>query len=139
MFLVGKHKYFVFILFSIFMFKCYSVATAQKVGVVLSGGGADGLAHIGVLKALEERKIPIDYVAGTSIGALIGAMYASGYSPAEMELMVKQEKFKKWAVGEVEEQHVYYFKKRDVDASWINFKFSLDTLIQTSCLQDSRT
>ena len=132
MFLVGKHKYFVFILFSIFMFKCYSVATAQKVGVVLSGGGADGLAHIGVLKALEERKIPIDYVAGTSIGALIGAMYASGYSPAEMELMVKQEKFKKWAVGEVEEQHVYYFKKRDVDASWINFKFSLDTLIQTS-------
>jgi NTE family protein len=105
---------------------------AQKVGVVLSGGGADGIAHIGVLKALEENHIPIDYIAGTSMGALIGAMYASGYSPAEMEMMVKQEKFKKWAVGEIEEQHIYYFKKREADAGWINFKFSLDTLIQTS-------
>jgi NTE family protein len=104
----------------------------QKVGVVLSGGGADGIAHIGVLKALEENGIPIDYIAGTSMGALVGAMYASGYSPAEMEMMVHQEKFKKWAVGEIEEQHIYYFKKREADAGWINFKFSLDTLIQTS-------
>lgn len=105
---------------------------AQKVGVVLSGGGADGIAHIGVLKALEENDIPIDFIAGTSMGALVGAMYASGYSPAEMEVMVHQEKFKKWAVGEIEDQHIYYFKKREVDAGWINFKFSLDTLIQTS-------
>jgi len=105
---------------------------AQKVGVVLSGGGADGIAHIGVLKALEENNIPIDYITGTSMGALVGAMYASGYSPAEMEIMVHQEKFKKWAIGEIEEQHIYYFKKREADAGWINFKFSLDTLIQTS-------
>jgi NTE family protein len=49
-----------------------------------------------------------------------------------MEAMVHQEKFKKWAVGEIEEQHIYYFKKREADAGWINFKFSLDTLIQTS-------
>jgi NTE family protein len=109
-----------------------NAAYAQKVGVVLSGGGADGIAHIGVLKALEENDIPIDFIAGTSMGALVGAMYASGYSPAEMEVMVHQEKFKKWAVGEIEEQHIYYFKKREADAGWINFKFSLDTLIQTS-------
>lgn len=108
------------------------VASAQKVGVVLSGGGADGLTHIGVLKALEENNIPIDYIAGTSIGSLIGALYASGYSPAQMEKMVTQESFKKWAVGEIEDKYVYYFKKRESDASWINFKFSLDTLIQTS-------
>jgi NTE family protein len=97
-----------FILFSLL----YEVTFGQKVGVVLSGGGADGIAHIGVLKALEENNIPIDYIAGTSMGALVGAMYASGYSPTEMEAMVHQEKFKKWAVGEIEEQHVYYFKKR---------------------------
>jgi NTE family protein len=117
-----------FILFSLLC----EVTFGQKVGVVLSGGGADGIAHIGVLKALEENNIPIDYIAGTSMGALVGAMYASGYSPAEMEAMVHQEKFKKWAVGEIEEQHVYYFKKREADAGWINFKFSIDTLIQTS-------
>ena len=90
---------------------------AQKVGVVLSGGGADGISHIGVLKALEENNIPIDYITGTSMGAMIGAMYASGFSPAEMEMMVHQEKFKKWAIGEIEEKHIYYFKKREADAA----------------------
>ena len=50
---------------------------AQKVGVVLSGGGAKGLYHIGVLRALEENGIPIDYIAGTSIGSIIGGLYAS--------------------------------------------------------------
>ncbi|MFT6324906.1 MAG: NTE family protein, partial [Halieaceae bacterium] len=49
-----------------------------KVGLVLSGGGADALAHIGVIKALEENNIPISYITGTSMGALIGALYASG-------------------------------------------------------------
>lgn len=61
---------------------------AQQVGVVLSGGGATALAHIGVLKALEENNIPIDYIAGTSAGALIGAMYAVGFSPQEIEAYV---------------------------------------------------
>ena len=51
-----------------------------KIGLALSGGGARGLAHIGVLRALEEQHIPIDYIAGTSAGALIGGMYASGMS-----------------------------------------------------------
>jgi NTE family protein len=104
----------------------------QKVGVVLSGGGADGLSHIGVLKALEENNIPIDYITGTSMGALIGALYASGYSPAQMEVMANSERFKNWAQGEVEEKYVYYFKKKDADASWTSFKFSLDTSITAS-------
>ena len=120
------------LIISLLMLLQPSLFYAQKVGVVLSGGGADGIAHIGVLKALEENNIPIDYIAGTSMGALIGAMYAAGYAPAEMEFMVHQEKFKKWAIGEIEDQHIYYFKKRESDAGWINFKFSLDTLIQTS-------
>ena len=61
-----------------------SYLAQQKVGLVLSGGGATGLAHIGVLKALEEHHIPIDYICGTSAGALVGSMYACGMSPKEM-------------------------------------------------------
>ena len=56
-----------------------------KIGLVLSGGGAKGSAHIGVLKVLEEHKIPIDYISGTSIGAYVGGMYALGYSAAEIK------------------------------------------------------
>lgn len=56
-----------------------------KVGLALSGGGARGFAHIGVLRVLEEMHVPIDYIAGTSIGALVGALYASGMSPDEIE------------------------------------------------------
>ena len=54
---------------------------AQTVGLVLSGGGAKGIAHIGIIKALEENNVPIDYVAGTSMGAIVGAWYAMGYTP----------------------------------------------------------
>jgi len=56
-----------------------------KFGLALSGGGARGLAHIGVLKALEEANIPIDFLAGTSMGGIIAAAYASGLSPEEIE------------------------------------------------------
>ena len=70
----------------------YSIGMAQKVGLVMSGGGAKGAAHIGVIKALEENDIPIDYVAGTSIGAIIGSLYAMGYTPEEMlDLMLSEE------------------------------------------------
>lgn len=67
------------------------ISHGQKVGLVLSGGGATGLAHIGVLKALEEKGIPIDYITGTSAGALVGSLYASGFSPDEIEAYVLSE------------------------------------------------
>ncbi len=51
----------------------------QKIGLVLSGGGAKGSAHIGVLKLLEQNNIPVDYIVGTSIGAYVAGMYALGY------------------------------------------------------------
>ncbi|ATB66786.1 patatin-like phospholipase family protein [Pseudomonas mosselii] len=60
-------------------------ATRPKIGLVLSGGAARGLAHIGVLKALEEQGVRIDAIAGTSMGAVVGGLYASGYSIAELE------------------------------------------------------
>ena len=56
-----------------------------KVGLVLSGGGARGVAHVGVLKVLEDLRVPVDFIAGTSMGSLVGGFYASGVSPGEME------------------------------------------------------
>ena len=56
-----------------------------KVGLVLSGGGAKGFAHIGVLKVLEASGVAVDYIAGTSMGAVIGGLYASGYSASEID------------------------------------------------------
>src|SRR5690606_3360172 len=65
----------------------------QKVALVLSGGGAKGLAHVGVLKALEENDIPIDYIVGTSMGGIIGGFYAAGMSPYQIENIVTSEDF----------------------------------------------
>lgn len=62
-----------------------------KIGLVLSGGGAKGVAHIGVLKVLEEAGIPIDYISGTSMGAIIGGLYSIGYSAAELDSMVREQ------------------------------------------------
>ncbi len=61
-----------------------------KIGLALSGGGARGIAHIGVLKELERLNIPVDYIAGTSFGAAVGAMYASGYSIEDLEKYAKE-------------------------------------------------
>ena len=62
--------------------------TRPKIGLVLSGGGARGIAHIGVLKILEEMRVPIDCITGTSMGAIVGGLYAAGASPAELEKLV---------------------------------------------------
>jgi NTE family protein len=122
------------LLFGLFVLLFTTQTKAQKVAVVLSGGGADGLSHIGVLKSLEQNHIPIDYIAGTSMGALIGGLYAAGYSIAEIEAFAKSEKFQLNATGDIEEKYVYFFKKKSPDASWINFKFSPDTILRTSIL-----
>ncbi len=60
----------------------------NKLGIVLSGGGAKGFAHIGVLKVLDEEKVPVDYIVGTSMGSIIGAFYAMGYSGKEIEEII---------------------------------------------------
>lgn len=59
-----------------------------KIGLALSGGGARGFAHIGVLQWFEEHRIPVDYIAGTSMGGLVGGLYAIGKSPAELRELV---------------------------------------------------
>lgn len=104
----------------------------QRVGLVLSGGGAVGLTHIGVIKALEENGIPIDHIAGSSMGALVGAMYAAGYSPWEMDSLFQTEEYQLMAMGGIESDLVWYFKKDVPDASLINLKLDLDTNLQAS-------
>ena len=77
-------RLFIFIL--TFIVSVFSYAQSQpKIGLVLSGGGAKGAAHIGVLKVIEKNNIPINYIAGTSIGAYVGGLYALGYRVAEIE------------------------------------------------------
>lgn len=91
------------------------------------------MAHVGVLKAIEENNIPIDYITGTSIGALVGGMYAAGYSPDQIERILTSEAFKELAVGEIEDRYIYYFRKPDPNANWIKIKFSsLRQFIETS-------
>lgn len=84
------------ILFLVILLFCMSApASAQQerpqIGLVLSGGGAKGVAHIGVLKVLEEAGIPIDYISGTSMGAIVGGLYAVGYDAHELDSMVRQQ------------------------------------------------
>lgn len=99
---------------------------AQKVGLVLSGGGAKGLAHIGTLKALEENNIPVDYITGTSMGGIVGAMYAAGYSPAQIENIALSADFQDWVSGRYKSDYSYYFQKNSNNASLITAKLSVD-------------
>ncbi|MDR2011178.1 MAG: patatin-like phospholipase family protein [Bacteroidales bacterium] len=92
---------------------------SQSVGLVLSGGGAKGMAHIGVIRALEENNIPIDYIVGTSMGAIIGGLYATGLSPDEMEQLLKDKKFINYYRGVIPEEYTYYYKKSNPDASFL--------------------
>ncbi|QXP80328.1 MULTISPECIES: patatin-like phospholipase family protein [Winogradskyella] len=92
-----KKKHLITLLFLIILFSLRAQnSTTQsepKVGLVLSGGGAKGFAHIGVLKVIDSLKIKIDYVAGTSMGAIIGSLYASGYSGKQLEEIFESQDF----------------------------------------------
>lgn len=72
-------------------FSLHSQEQRKKVGVVLSGGGAKGMAHIKALQVIEEAGIPIDYIAGTSMGAIVGGLYAIGYTPEQLDSMVRKQ------------------------------------------------
>ena len=106
----------------------YCSLPAQKVGLVLSGGGAKGIAHIGIIKAMEENNIPIDFITGTSMGAVVGGMYAMGYSPDEIIRIVKSKDFKRWTTGEVESNYKYYYRNADPKPSFVEIPFSINKL-----------
>jgi len=83
----------------------------QSVGLVLSGGGAKGIAHIGLIQALEDNDIPIDYITGTSMGAIVGGLYACGYTPAEMMELINSDYFGYLSAGKADPASTYYFSK----------------------------
>ncbi|OYT13690.1 MAG: hypothetical protein B6I19_03800 [Bacteroidetes bacterium 4572_114] len=126
----------IFILLGVLIFSWDGMA--QKVAVVLSGGGSRGAAHIGVLKALEENNIPIDYITGTSIGAMVAGLYASGYSPQQIEDYFVSSDFARMATGQIDSRYSYYYKKDSPDASWVdidlNLKQNISTFLQTNII-----
>lgn len=107
---VIKRQYYIRVILVLTLLSiCFSVFSQERVGLVLSGGGAKGIAHVGVIKALEENDIPIDYVAGTSMGAIVGGFYSCGYSPDEMMSLFTSSGFADWSSGMVNPKEKYYF------------------------------
>lgn len=97
----------------------------ESVGLVLSGGGAKGIAHIGVIQALEDNHIPIDFVAGTSMGAIVGGLYACGYTPAEMMSLILSPEFALWSTGQIDPNLTYYFLRQPKTPSFANLTVNL--------------
>ena len=89
-----------------------------KIGLALSGGGARGGAHVGVLKALEELGVQVDYVAGTSMGAIIGGLYASGYSADEIEQVLEEMDWTA-AMSDNPPRREHTMRKKDLDAQFL--------------------
>ena len=87
----------------------------KKVGLVLGGGGAKGVAHIGALKVIEEAGIPIDYIAGTSMGAIVGGLYAVGYSAAEIDSMVRAQDWNMLLSDRVERSSLTFPEKENAE------------------------
>ncbi|MCE1199245.1 MAG: patatin-like phospholipase family protein, partial [Marinilabiliales bacterium] len=94
-----------------------------KIGLVLSGGGAKGFAHVGVLKVLEEAKIPIDCIAGTSIGSIVGALYACGYDAAALEKIVNSQDWASLLSNEYKPEFVSPFDKEEDSRYNVRFPF----------------
>ena len=112
--------------FVVWLLLAAAPVSARKVGVVMSGGGAKGLYHIGVLEALEENGIPIDCVAGTSMGSIIAAMYAAGYSPAEMRAIVSSGVVKEWVSGRIDpNRYMSYYRQLGSKPSFLSVRANL--------------
>jgi NTE family protein len=116
------------IVFMLWVCMCHTLS-AQKVGLVLSGGAAKGIAHIGVLKALEEHHVPVDFIVGTSMGGIVGGFYAAGYSPEEIEKLVLSDEFLRWVRGLPERGHNYHYYSDDDAPGFVTLNLSLDSAL----------
>ena len=105
-----------------------SVVTRPKVGLVLSGGGAKGAAHIGVLKYIEEAGIPIDYIAGTSMGSIVGGMYALGYTSDEILNIISEVDWDRLISDQVERKKISFERKSESRSQLITIPFSVNFL-----------
>src|SRR5690554_7155655 len=100
-------------------------APRKKVGVVLSGGGAKGFAHIGVLKVLEEAGIPIDYIAGTSMGAVVGGLYSVGYSADMIDSLIQIQDWNHLMRDVVNRKHVPASQRSNHNRYVVSLPFNL--------------
>lgn len=98
----------------------------KKVGLVLGGGGAKGVSHIGVLKVLEEAGIPIDYIAGTSMGAIVGGLYAIGYSATEIDSMVASQDWQLLLSDRVKRDNLTFPEKENSERYVISLPFGIE-------------
>lgn len=114
------------VILSIILTICVLPVQSQSVGLVLSGGGAKGLSHLGVIKALEENNIPIDYIAGTSMGAIIGGLYAIGLTVDEMYYLFNTQEFTSWFKGVPEKEFTTYYFKSEPAPDIIGFNLHLE-------------
>lgn len=114
-----KFTIFILLIFNIF------IVYSQRVAVVLSGGGAYGTAHIGLLRALEENDIPVDYIAGTSAGAIIGGLYAAGYTIDEIEKIFLSGEVQKLSMGKIETEEIFAFYAPPPTPTFLPFKFDV--------------
>lgn len=97
----------------------------KKVGLVLGGGGAKGVAHIGVLKVLEEAGIPIDYIAGTSMGAIVGGLYAIGYDAASVDSMLNRQNWGFLLSDKTQREDLSYSARERSERYFLTLPFGL--------------
>ena len=119
-------------IFSILILISVLPVLGQKVALVMSGGGAKGIAHAGVLEVLEENNIPIDYIVGTSMGSIIGAFYAAGYSADSIAKLATSRDMKNWVNGVIEEKYQSGYLTGPPDPSWVTFKLTIDSAFHAS-------
>lgn len=103
----------------------------KKIGLTLGGGGALGIAHVGVIEWMEEHRIPIDYISGASMGALVGGIYATGYEAAELKALVRRVEWNKILRGAPEFRNLQYRRKEDRRAFPNPLEFGLRRGIST--------
>lgn len=132
---------FLFVLFIATSYSVYAqndslaVNERPKVGLVLSGGGAKGAAHIGVIKYIEEMGIPIDYVAGTSMGSIVGGLYALGYSSDEMLEIISNVDWGRLISNKVDRAKISFTEKYNSSRQIIKIPFSADSKSDEEKLQ----
>ena len=105
-----------------------NVTHRPKVGVVLGGGGARGASHIGVLKYIEEMGIPVDYVAGTSMGSIIGGLYAMGYEPDEMTRLISNIQWNEMIGNKINRTYLSKVMRERRSTNVLNLPFGDGTL-----------
>lgn len=124
-----------FVLFNLFVL--LSLASVQsvaqpKIGVTLSGGGAKGISHIGILKAIDSAGLKVDYLTGTSMGSIMGALYAAGYSGKEIEQIARDMDWSTLFSGKISLRTVNINEKKEQEAFALNLPFEKGKFVMAS-------